>query len=48
MGKSKKEANKDYYCKKLDEFSVTRSPITKSAFGINLVYNIMVTARGPF
>lgn len=33
MGKSKKEANKDYYCKKLDEFSVTRSPITKSAWG---------------
>ena len=33
MGKSKKEANKDYYCVKLDEFSLTRSPITKSAWG---------------
>lgn len=30
MGKSKKEANKDYYCVKLDEFSLTQSPITKS------------------
>ena len=33
MGKSKKEANKDYYCKKLDEFSLTRSPSRKNAWG---------------
>ena len=33
MGKSKKEANKDYCRVKLDEFSLTRSPITNSAWG---------------
>ena len=31
MGKPKKEANKVYYCVKLDEFSLTQSPITKRA-----------------
>ena len=32
MGKSKKEANKDYYCKKLGEFSVT-GPQSRRAHG---------------